>query len=368
MPKSEGYLYCLATDKERGIISALMKILLLLLSLFYGLIVRSLIFFYGLKPRRLDCKVISIGNITVGGTGKTPVVEFVAKRLREQGRRVAILSRGYKRLMSKYDMRVASYESIVSSYENMGDEPFMLKEKLGDMPVLVDYDRIRSAGAASHDYGADTVLLDDGFQQWKIKKDLEIVTINAANPFGNRHMLPRGILREPLGSLKRADILVLTKTDLNPDVKSLKEYLRRINPSGLIVDTVYNLLGLRGITEAKDEFINASSLKGGEVCLVCGIADPASFEALIKNAGLKVGLCYNFPDHYCYSKEDLVKVIQESDERNIDTIITTEKDSVRFPPMDYESVPMKFLAAVIELKINSNEKEFNDRLSGVSRR
>ena len=368
MLKDEGYLYGLATDKESGFIAALMKMLLLLLSLVYGLIIRLLIFFYSLKPRRLDCKAISIGNITVGGTGKTPVVEFVAKRLREQGRRVAILSRGYKRMVGKYDMRVASYESLVASYENMGDEPFMLKEKLGDMPVLVDYDRIRSAGVASHDYGADTVLLDDGFQQWKIKKDLEIVTINAANPFGNKHMLPRGILREPLSSLKRADVLILTKTDLNPDIKSLKDHLRRINPSGLIVETVYNLLGFCGITDTKGELVKAVSLKGEQVCLVCGIADPASFEALIKGLGLKVGLFFKFPDHYCYSKEDLVKIIQESNRHTIRTIITTEKDSVRLPPMDYEAIPMKFLAAVIEIKINSNEKEFNDRLSGISRR
>lgn len=368
MPNDEGYLYGLATDKQGGFIAALMKMLLLLLSFVYGLMIRALIFFYTIKPRRLDCKVISIGNITVGGTGKTPVVEFVAKRLRDQGRRVAILSRGYKRMMGKYDMRVASYESIVTSYENMGDEPFMLKEKLGDMPVLVDDDRIRSAAAASHDYGADTVLLDDGFQQWKIKKDLEIVTINAANPFGNKHMLPRGILREPLSSLKRADVLILTKSDLNPDIRSLKDHLRRINPSGVIVETVYRLLGFCGITDTKGELVKADSLRGEQVCLVCGIADPASFEALIKGLGLKVGLFFKFPDHYCYSKEDLVKIIQESNTHNIRTIITTEKDSVRLPPMDYEAIPMKFLAAVIEIKINSNEKEFNDRLSGVSRR
>jgi tetraacyldisaccharide 4'-kinase len=368
MPRTEGYLYDLATDQENGIIAALMKVLLLILSFIYGLIIRSLIFFYRIKPRRLDCKVISIGNITLGGTGKTPVVEFVAKRLRQQGRKVAILSRGYKRHVGNYDMRVASYESLVASYENMGDEPFMLKEKLGDMPVLVDHDRIRSAAAAVRDYGADTALLDDGFQQWKIKKDLEIVTINAANPFGNRHMLPRGILREPLSSLKRADVIIMTKTELSADIKSLKEYLRRISPSGLIVETVYKLLGFCGITDTKGDLIKADSLKGEQVCLVSGIADPGSFEALVKSAGLKVGLFYKFPDHYCYTREDLVKIIQDSNTHNIRAIITTEKDSVRLPPMDYEAIPMKFLAAVIEIKINSNEKEFNDRLSGISRR
>ena len=368
MPKTEGYLYDLATDKQAGIIAGLVKHLLLGLSFIYGLVVRLAILFYRIKPRKLGCSVISIGNIAVGGTGKTPVVEFIARRLRQQGRKVAILSRGYKRTVSNYDMRVASYESLVASYENMGDEPFMLKEKLGDMPVLVDPDRIRSAGAAVRDYGADIVLLDDGFQQWKIKKDLEIVTINAANPFGNRHMLPRGILREPVSSLKRADIIMLTKTDLNPDIKSLTGYLRRINPTALIVETVYKLNGFCGITDTKGDFLKADSLKDEPVCLVCGIADPGSFESLIKGLGLKVGLFFKFPDHYCYTKEDLVKIIQESNAHNIRAIITTEKDSVRLPAMDYEAIPMKFLAAVIEIKINNNEKEFNERLSGIPRR
>ncbi len=278
------------------------------------------------------------------------------------------MSRGYKKVLSTYDLKVASYESLVASYENMGDEPFMLKEKLGDMPVLVDYDRIRSASAASHQYGADTVLLDDGFQQWKIKKDLEIVTINAADPFGNRHMLPRGILREPLCSLKRADVFVLNKSDLCRDIKSLKEYLSRINPKALIVEALYELPGFCAITDAKAELIKPQAIKDESVCLVCGIADPASFEEQIKKAGLKVGLFFKFPDHYCYSKEDMVKIIQESNTRNIRTIITTEKDSVRLPPMDYEAIPMQFLAAVIEIKIVSNEKEFDQRLSGLSRR
>jgi len=354
------YLYSAATDKEGGLMAGLLKIILLVLSWIYGAVIRILTFFYRLKPRRLPCKVVSIGNITLGGTGKTPMVELVAKYLKKQSHKVAILSRGYKRKLSTYDLPAKSYELI-------GDEPYMLKEKLGDMPLLVDADRIRSAGVAMRDYGVDTVVLDDGFQQWRIKKDLEIVTINAANPFGNKHMLPRGILREPISSLKRADIFILTKTDMAGDIQPLKTYLQRINPQALIVDTTYRPLGLCRITDPRGELTKPEALKGESVAILCGIADPDSFKALIENLGLKVGLFFKFADHYCYTKEDLVKIIQESNSKNIRTIITTEKDMVRLPPMDYEAIPINFLALTIAIDFKDNEEEFRNRLLGLYR-
>ena len=357
----EKYLYDLATDKEGGLFAGLLKIVLLVLSWLYGAVIRILIFVYRINPRRLNCKVISIGNITVGGTGKTPMVELAAKYLKSQAHRVAILSRGYKRKLATYDLPAKSYELI-------GDEPYMLKEKLGDMPLLVDTDRIRSAAVAMRDYGVDTVVLDDGFQQWKIKKDLEIVTINAVNPFGNRHMLPRGILREPLVSLKRADIFILAKTDLAGDTQPLKEYLRRINSKALILETAYRPLGFCHITDPRGELIKPQDLKGESAAILCGIADPGSFKALIENLGLKVDLFFKFADHHCYTKEELVGIIQASNKRNIRTIITTEKDMVRLPPMDYESVPINFLALAIAIDIKDNEEGFYNRLLELYRR
>ena len=153
------YIYSLATDKHAGFIAGIIKSVLLIISFIYGLIVRVLMIFYQLRPYKLGCKVISIGNITLGGTGKTTLVEFVARYLRQKGHKVVILSRGYKR-------KVHGQQSTVHSSETMGDEPYMLFKNLGDVPVLVDANRVRAAKSAIKDYFADTVILDDGFQQW----------------------------------------------------------------------------------------------------------------------------------------------------------------------------------------------------------
>ena len=351
------YLYNLATDRYGGLIASAIKFLLFILSLIYGAIVRILILFYGLKPKRLSCKVISVGNITLGGSGKTSLVEYIANYLKQQGRRVVILTRGYKK-----NSKLKTQNSKLS-YEKMGDEPFMLANKLGDIPVIVDVDRIRGAKKAMEDYQVDTVLLDDGFQQWRIRKDLEIVTIDSTDPFGNQHLLPRGILREPLSSLKRADTLVLTKTNLNPDTVDLKDVLSRINPSALIIESIHQPMGFYKINQP-DELLNVGILKGKTVTLVSGIGDPDSFENLIISLGINIGLAFRFPDHHHYSEKDLKKIVEASKKKNIDAIVTTEKDTVRLTsylrPLTCNLQP--FLVLRIGLKIIKNENEFHSRL------
>jgi tetraacyldisaccharide 4'-kinase len=298
------YLYRLATDQERGLIASLIKGLLFLLSLIYALLVRFLAFLYHLWPYQLSCKVISVGNITLGGTGKTSLVEYIARYLKEKGHKVAILSRGYKRKFTSYELRV-------TSYENMGDEPYMLQMKLKDMPILVDANRIRSAKRAIRDYGVDTIILDDGFQQWKIKKDLEIVTVDATDPFGNWHLIPRGILREPLSSLKRADVFVLTKTNLNPEFTEIKDFLSAFNSQSLIVEAVHQPVGFYKI-DNPDDLFPTDDLKGKTITLISGIAQPDSFKNLITGLRINVGLSFRFPDHYAYAQKDLDKIIQAS--------------------------------------------------------
>lgn len=348
------YLYNLATERCGGLIASAIKFPLFILSLIYGAIVRILILFYCFNPRRLRCKVISVGNITLGGTGKTSLVEYIANYVKQQGRKVAILTRGYKRKITSYDLGVASYEK-------MGDEPFMLAKKLGDIPVIVDADRIRSAKKAVEDYQVDTVILDDGFQQWRIIKDLEIVTIDSTDPFGNRHLLPRGILREPLSSLRRADILVLTKTNLNPDTVDLQDVLSRINPSALIVESIHQPLGFYKINQP-DELLNVEILKGGTVTLVSGIGEPDSFENLIISLGINIGPAFRFPDHHCYSEKDLKKITEASQNKNVDAVVTTEKDAVRLSQTSDLSCQLSVLVLCIGLKITKNENEFRSRL------
>ncbi|MDD5238089.1 MAG: tetraacyldisaccharide 4'-kinase [Candidatus Omnitrophica bacterium] len=340
------FLYNLATDKYKGAPYCLIKFFLFLLSLFYGLIVKALIFFSSFKSYRLDCKVISVGNITLGGTGKTTLVEFIARYLRQEGKIIAILSRGYKRKNSKAP----------------GDEPYMLARNLKDVPVIVDADRFRAGKQALREYMINTLILDDGFQQWKLKKDLEIVAIDSGNPFGNGYLIPRGILREPISSLARADIFVLTKTNFDADINSTKAILTKLNPQALIIESAHIPLGFYSI-DNPGELLNVEAFRGKEVTLFAGIAAPDSFENLIISLGIKIGLFFRFPDHYNYCAKNLDKIINHSKERKIDTIITTEKDAARISALGLNTgYGLQILALRIALSITKDEEKFYHRL------
>jgi len=341
------YLYNLITDKENGFGSCLIKGFLFILSIIYGLAVRILVFFYRKDLCRINCKVISVGNITLGGTGKTSLVEYIARYLQTQGRKVAILSRGYGRNTND--------ERRTTNDATMGDEPCMLANKLSGVPVIVDADRIRGARKAVSEYGADTVILDDGFQQWRIKKDLEIVTIDSTNPFGNGHLLPRGALREPLSSLRRADIFVLAKTNFNSDdIGRLKNILHKINPWAEVVESVHKPLGFYNITKP-EELLPVDILKGKTAALFSGIGDPDSFEKLIAGLGIKIGVSFKFPDHHNYTERDLEKILSESKSKGINNIITTEKDAARIYDMRYALCDMPIWVLRIELAIKNND-------------
>lgn len=337
------YIHNLARGKYSGIIALPIKAILLALSLIYGLVIRFLILIYRIKPCRLNCKVISVGNITLGGTGKTSLVELICFYLKERGKKVAVLTRGYK-----------------GRPEAAADEPYMLQQKLKDVLVIVDADRIKAGKRAITDFGMDTLVLDDGFQQWRLHKDLEIVTIDATNPFGNKHMIPRGILREPIRSLKRADIFVLTKTNLTGEAKTLKDFLGSINPAAEVFESIHRPIGLYNIDNPKD-LLNPESFKGKAVALFCGIGDPDSFEKVIAKLGSRIGLVLKFPDHHDYTQEDLQDIIRRSQESNIDTIITTEKDASRLRSFKLLRLGLKLfvLRIVIEIK---GEQGFYDRL------
>ena len=346
-------LYDLATDKTTGVIASVVKFFLFLLSLIYGLAVNILIFSYSFKKTRLACRVISVGNITLGGTGKTVMVELIADYLRKLGHKTAILSRGYKKPGS-------SSTKLLSNYETMGDEPFMLFEKLKDVPILVDSDRVRSARTAIAEYAVDTVILDDAFQRWQIKKDLEIVMINGANPFGNRRLLPRGILRQPLYTLKNADVFVMTNAG-KADLSSIRELLARINPRALILEAEHASRGIFCLNR-KNELLAWDSLKGQSVALFCGLGNPDSFRDLARKSGLKEERFFKFPDHYRYNEEDLQKMFNESRQKNIRTLVTTEKDAVRIPKASCERFGENIFVLAAELKFKDEEQGFFNRL------
>ncbi|MBN1913800.1 MAG: tetraacyldisaccharide 4'-kinase [Candidatus Omnitrophica bacterium] len=360
----KNYLYDLATEKKDGVVAACLKGILFLLSLIYGLALRCLVFFYGLRPYKADCKVISVGNITVGGTGKTSLVEYISRYLSGQGRKVVVISRGYKKKIQNSLPGRQAGKSKIQNYENMGDEPYMLQENLKGIPVIVDKDRVKAIEQAIKEHAPDAVVLDDGLQQWKIKKDLEIVAIDAVSPFGNQKILPRGILRESLSALRRADIFVLTKTNLNPDIQDTEELLSQINPKAEISLAIHKpaslyKFGSPGVIYEVEKLLNIP------VALFCGIADPDSFRDLISGLGLSVGQSLKFDDHYHYRQRDLEDMAREAKRENIRTLITTEKDAARLLGLNVSGLGVDLLILRIELKISQNEEGFHNRLRRV---
>jgi tetraacyldisaccharide 4'-kinase len=346
-------LYNLATDKYKGTLAVLAKVVLLILSFIYGIFIRALMFFCSIGQVKLGCKVISVGNITLGGTGKTPLVEYIAKYLIGRGHKVAILTRGYK--SRRCSMLDARYSDKITA-----DEPAMLQQKLKGVPVIVDADRIKGARRAMRDFGADTVILDDGFQQWGIKKDLEIVTVDSVTPFGNRHMIPRGILREPLSSLGRAGVFILTKVDGSDKSEKLSSTLRELNPDAEIWESAHKPVGFYSIDQPAKLFAT-DFIKTKKVGVFSGIGDPQSFENMICALGAEIGKAFRFPDHHNYTKEDIDNIVQHCRESDIDTVITTEKDAVKLSAIRYPLSAIKLLVLRIGLEIK-DEQGFRNRL------
>jgi tetraacyldisaccharide 4'-kinase len=244
------------------------------------------------------------------------------------------------------------------------DEWKMLEERTGKhgIKVFVGRNRIKRAKEALR-YGADTLILDDGFQHRPIRRDLDIVLLDSTNPFGNRRLFPRGILREPLNSLKRADIFVLTKVDkAGENIPALTDEIKKIAPGKIIIKAVHKPKDLFDIASGEEKELTL--ITGKTVCALSAICDPSYFRHTIEKRGVSIGLEFAFPDHHPYSKRDLSGIFKECERKNISLIITTEKDAVKLKNL----VPapgvgtVKILALRIELEIVEGEKELDDSL------
>ena len=331
----------IAQGKRKDIFAFLLVPFLYLLSLVYGIIVRVACFSYrrGILPGyKSKIKVISVGNITLGGTGKTPFVQYLAKSLFEEGKKVVILSRGYSM-----------------------DEPRLLEANLPGIKVITGRDRIKKAKEIEKNCPCEAIILDDGFQHWRLKRDLDIVLLNSREYLGNRNLIPCGILREPASSLRRADIIVLSKADMANDLSLIKEELRRINPLALVVESRHQPQELY-IIDGKGMGLNA--LNGKKVCLLSGIADPDSFARMVIKLGSSIALDLRYPDHYSYKDRDIPDIINKCRQRKLDTIVTTEKDLKRLPAAIRET-GLTVLVLKIELKITENEKVFFERIHRI---
>lgn len=364
-----------------------------------------------IKARRLPCRVISVGNIVVGGTGKTPAVIAIAKHLQRAGMHVAILLRGYKRhggkkmsrrLMSSLPLRekvtiVSDGEKVCASAIESGDEAQMMARYLSRVPILVGKCRYLAGQVALARFKVDVLLLDDGFQHRQLARDVDILTIPATHPFGSpEKLLPAGTLREPPSALKRADLILLTHTDL-PDISThIKKLVKSLAPNALVLESIHqpthlyplvisnqrnssqqsvlrnkrlplneNLFTESQKPMADSHFSDIKELKGKRVLAVCGIGNPDAFVATLRRCAVASVELLEFPDHHVYTEIDKQRIYTAFQETGADLIVTTQKDEQKLAAV-VENSGLPIVVLAVALVITEGDAVFNDVLLGTS--
>ncbi len=330
-----------------------------------------------LRSQELGCMVVSIGNLTVGGTGKTPVAEMLARQLRDRGRRVAILSRGYKSVPRPFLQRlrnkvfkhldlfppriVSDGHAVLLDSRRAGDEPHMLAKNLPGVCVLVDKDRVKSGLHALRHFNSDIMLLDDGLQYQGLRHRMDVVLVDRQAPFGNEHLLPRGTLREPPRNIHRASYIIVTKSAPEPD-RILLDRLRSMNRTAAIIECNHAPRHWQDVRTG--ERFPITHLKGRHVGALSGIARPESFEEGVRELGATVDIAKGFADHHRFTKKEILRFLEWCDRRSLDALVTTEKDAVRFPDIDDPPVPMFFLR--VEIEILRGREHWDDLLARLA--
>ncbi|ADO82865.1 tetraacyldisaccharide 4'-kinase [Ilyobacter polytropus] len=275
-----------------------------------------------------DVEVICVGNITVGGTGKTPAVQHFTKKLKEKGKKVAIVSRGYRGKRKRDPLLVSDGREIFASPEESGDEPY-LHAINARVPVIVGKNRYKACFYAKKHFDIDTIILDDGFQHRKLKRNRDVVLIDATNPFGGKALLPKGTLREDLKrGLKRASEFIITKSDLasEKEVETIKKYLRRYQKNISVAKH-----GVSALCDLKGNMKPLFWIKGKRVLLFSGLANPLNFEKTVISLEPEYIERVDFMDHHHFKKKDFQNIEKRAEIMNADYIITTEKDLVKLP-------------------------------------
>ena len=360
--------------RAKGIRATLMRLLMSLLSGIFRLLVQLRLWRYreGWKPQSyLGMRCVAVGNITVGGTGKTPVVELLARSLRDKGRNVAILSRGYKSKKLEQAQRwkdangdkipdeempkvVSTGMALLLDSKFAGDEPFMLAKNLDGVSVVVDRDRVKAGKFAIENLNSDILVLDDGMQYLDLAHSLDLVLIDAGSPFGTEALLPRGTLREPPKNLRRASYILITKSDGPND--ELVQCIRRYNKTAEIIESRHGPIHLENVFTRERKAL--PYLNDKWVGAVSAIAVPEAFERSLEKLGAKVEIRRHFADHHRFTTKDIDRFMHRCVERDMELILTTEKDAVRFPRPTSIDVPVYFLR--IEVEILKNQHAWND--------
>ncbi len=341
----------LISGQSKGAGFAIARFFLRIASCGYAVVIGVRNFLYSkgwLKVHRVNVPVISIGNITTGGTGKTPLVIWICRLLSQENIPCAILTRGYK-----------AAQSSKLKTQNYGDEPKILAEGCPQAKVIVNPDRVAGAQEAINKYGAQVLIMDDGFQHRRLNRNLDIVAIDATCPFGYDKMLPAGLLREPVSAVKRADAVVITRTDqMDKDaLEILEARLRHINPDMIIARSIHEAAFIKTMHQEK---ICVEKLRGKKLFAFCGIGNPDAFLASIRRIGaLQTGSkIYN--DHYTYTRADINDIYEEARYLGAELILTTQKDWTKASLKEFPVTDIPFAYLAVELKFTAGEEKLKE--------
>lgn len=348
----------IVSGDRKGLGPMLIRMALGLVSRFYsfGVGLRNMLYDIGLLPSKtVDCPVVSIGNITSGGTGKTPCAIYVVGKLRELGFKPAIVTRGYG-----HSDGVAAPGNVHGADSGASDEVMLMARALPETPIVVDKDRVRGARAAIERHDADIIVLDDGFQHRRLKRDIDIVLVDALNPFGYDAILPRGLLREDPANLKRASLIVLSHTDQVgyieiTGIKSrMKSILGGVNP----VLSIHQPISLEGVSTS-DSF-DLEMVNGQKALAYCALGNPESFRETLERLNALVLSFRPYPDHHRFTKEDIDKVQSAAERLHCTFIVVTEKDAVKLRRM--EGVAPNTVAVAVEFQLSEGEDQLMELL------
>ncbi len=335
------YFIDLVHSKEvDGLFPHLIMGILYIFSLIYGLLVNIKLagYKYGIfQKQKLDCFVISLGNVTVGGTGKTPTAQRLARDIRDMGYRVVILNRGYRAKWHGEVGIVSDGKRLHMDAAEAGDEAYMLAKHLPEVPVLIGAERAKTGRYAMEHFGAEVAILDDGYQHWQLERDLDILLVDAVNVFGNGYILPRGTLREPISHISRADICLMTKVDQAAagSCDYIRETVHRYNPEARIVESIHQPRCFIPLTEwyvnIASQGIDIAQMRGKRIMAVSAIGNPASFEQTLSDLGAVIIESLRYPDHHDYAMSEMTDIFQQAENAGAEAIVITEKDAVKIP-------------------------------------
>ena len=306
------------------------------------------------KARRLPCHIISVGNIVVGGTGKTPAVIAIAKHLQAKNVRVGILMRGYKRQSREKVTIVSDGEKVCASLRESGDEAYMMAQHLSGIPIIVGGQRYQAGQIMLERFDVDVLLLDDGFQHWQLARDVDILTLSTKHPFGDpQGLLPAGILREPPIALRRADVILLTHTDTTQVLPHTQKVVSQLAPNALVLESIHQPVHVYPLLPKMDaaDIDSRSAVKvlgGKRILAVCGIGQPETFVATLMRCSPESVELLAFPDHHDYTEVDVRQMNAAFQAAAADLIVVTQKDAQKLASLVIEK---EFPIVVLEIAL-----------------